>query len=255
MNRLLACCLPPCGASGGRFLRSAPTRRGQMRQPQLNCKSVSGGEMYDVIVIGARCAGAVTAMLLARQGHRVLLIERGMIPSDLHQGHFIHKQGPRLLAEWGLLGRVVATNCPPITTYLTDFGDGPLIGRNIRVGPVAWGYGPRRRQLDQVLVEAAIEAGAEFRPNFLVEDCLWDGNQVKGVRGRDNGKSTSRTENSLVTIGADGRNSTLARTVGAPSYEETPPLTCWYFSYWSGVPTEGFEWYMRQNRVIFSFLT
>jgi len=123
------------------------------------------------------------------------------------------------------------------------------------MGNVAWGYAPRRRQLDQVLVEAAIEAGAEFRPNFLVEDCLWDGNQVKGVRGRDNGKSTSRTENSLVTIGADGRNSTLARTVGAPSYEETPPLTCWYFSYWSGVPTEGFEWYTRTNRVIFSFLT
>jgi len=211
--------------------------------------------MYDAIVIGARCAGAVTAMLLARHGHRVLLLERGVIPSDVHRGHFIHRHGPKRLADWGLLERIVATNCPPLTTHLTDFGDFPLIGRDIRVGNVAWGYAPRRRQLDRVLVEAAIEAGVEFRPNFLVENCLWDGDRVNGIRGRDQRQAISSTENAIITIGADGRNSTLARTVGAPSYEEVPTLTCWYFSYWSGVPTEGFEWYIRKNRVIFSFLT
>jgi len=211
--------------------------------------------MYDAIVIGARCAGAVTAMLLARDGHRVLLLDRGVIPSDVHRGHFIHRHGPKRLADWGLLERVVGTNSPPITTHLTDFGDFPLIGRDIRLGDVAWGYAPRRRQLDQVLVEGAVEAGAEFRPNFLVESCLWDADRVTGVRGRDHGQPTNSTEKALITIGADGRNSTLARAVGAPSYEETPTLTCWYFSYWSGVPTEGFEWYLRKNRVIFSFLT
>jgi len=133
--------------------------------------------MYDAIVIGARCAGAVTAMLLARHGHKVLLLERGDIPSDIHQGHFIHKHGPKRLAEWGLLERVVATNCPPITAHLTDFGDFPLIGRDVQVENVAWGYAPRRRQLDQVLVEAAVEAGVELRPNFLVDSFLWDVNQ------------------------------------------------------------------------------
>jgi len=211
--------------------------------------------MYDAIVIGARCAGAVTAMLLARYGHRVLLLERGVIPSDVHRGHFIHKHGPKRLADWGLLERIVGTNCPQLTTHLTDFGDFPLIGRDIRAGNVAWGYAPRRRQLDQVLVEAAIEAGVEFRPKFLVENCLWDGDRVKGIRGRDQRHAVSCTEKALITIGADGRNSTLARAVGAPSYEEVPTLTCWYFSYWSGVPTEGFEWYIRKKRVIFSFLT
>jgi len=211
--------------------------------------------MYDAIVIGARCAGAVTAMLLARQGHRVLLLERGVIPSDVHRGHFIHRHGPKRLADWGLLERVVATNCPPLTTHLTDFGDFPLIARDVRIENVAWGYAPRRRQLDQVLVEAAIEAGAEFRPNFLVDDCLWSGERVVGIRGRDHRKGTSCTERARVTIGADGRNSALARAVGAPAYEEIPTLTCWYFSYWSGVATEGFEWYLRKNRVIFSFLT
>ena len=211
--------------------------------------------MYDAIVVGARCAGAVTAMLLARQGHRVLLLERGVIPSDVHRGHFIHRHGPKRLADWGLLEKVVGTNCPPLTTHLTDFGDFPLIGRDIRVGNVAWGYAPRRRQLDQVLVEAAIEAGAEFRPNFLVENCLWNDDRVAGIRGRDLRSRTSCAERALITIGADGIHSTLARAVGAPSYEETPALTCWYFSYWSGVPTEGFEWYLRKNRVIFAFLT
>jgi flavin-dependent dehydrogenase len=211
--------------------------------------------MYDAIVIGARCAGAVTAMLLSRQGHRVLLLERGAFPSDVHRGHFIHRHGPQRLADWGLLERVVDTNCPPLTTHLSDFGDFPLIGREIRVGNVAWGYAPRRRQLDQVLVEAAVEAGAEFRPNFLVESCLWESDRVKGIRGRDHLQRISSTEEALITVGADGRNSTLSRVVGASAYEETPTLTCCYFSYWSDVTTEGFEWYLRKNRVIFAFRT
>lgn len=211
--------------------------------------------MYDAIVIGAGCAGAVTAMLLARRGHRVLLVERRLIPSDVHQGHFIHKQGSRLLAEWGLLDQIVATNCPPITTHLTDFGDFPLVGREIRVGNVAWGYGPRRRQLDPVLVEAAVEAGVEYRPNFLVERLLWNGERVEGICGRRRHHGSSCLEKAHITIGADGKNSGLARAVRAFRSEETPALTCWYFSYWSGVPTEGFEMYLRNNRAIFSFST
>ena len=211
--------------------------------------------MYDAIVIGARCAGAVTAMLLARRGHRVLMLERGAFPSDVHQGHFIHKRGPQWLAKWGLLEKIAATNCPPLFTHLSDFGDFPLTGRDIRAGEVAWGYGPRRRQLDQVLVEAALEAGVEFRPNFQVEGCLWDDHQVVGIRGRDHRQHPSGAEKARITIGADGKNSFLARAVGAPSYEETPTLTCWYFSYWSGVPTEGFEMYIREKRAIFAFST
>ena len=70
--------------------------------------------MYDAIVVGARCAGAATAMLLARQGRRVLLLERGDTLGDVPRGHFLHRLGPKRLADWGLLERVVATNCPPI---------------------------------------------------------------------------------------------------------------------------------------------
>ena len=59
--------------------------------------------MYDAIVVGARCAGASTAMLLARRGHRVLLVDRAKFPSDIPHGHAIHMGGPARLARWGLL--------------------------------------------------------------------------------------------------------------------------------------------------------
>ena len=73
-------------------------------------------DSYDVIVVGARCAGAPTAMLLARKGLDVLLVDRAQFPSDIPHGHFIHRHGPRRLAEWGLLDRVLASGCPRVTT-------------------------------------------------------------------------------------------------------------------------------------------
>src|SRR5262245_20700116 len=117
--------------------------------------------MHDVIVVGARCAGASTAMLLARWGYRVLLVDRATFPSDIPHGHFIHRQGPRRLARWGLLDRIVATNCPATTTSVMDLGDSALVGTELTVDGVALGYGPRRSVLDKVLIDAAVEAGAE----------------------------------------------------------------------------------------------
>ena len=124
--------------------------------------------MYDVIVCGARCAGAPTAMLLARKGYEVLLLDRASFPSDLPHGHLIHREGPGRLKAWGLLDRIIATNCPPITSMTTDYGDHPLTGVGLARDGVAMAYAPRRRPLDQVLVEAAVEAGAELRAGFRV---------------------------------------------------------------------------------------
>ena len=75
--------------------------------------------VYDAIVIGARCAGASTAMLLARAGHDVLLVDRGRFPSEIPHGHFIHRHGPARLSRWGLLDRVLATGCQAITSALS----------------------------------------------------------------------------------------------------------------------------------------
>jgi flavin-dependent dehydrogenase len=210
--------------------------------------------MYDAIIIGARCAGAPTAMLLARQGYRVLLVDRATFPSDLPHGHFIHRQGPARLKRWGLLDRVVASGCPPIRSMSTDFGDFALVGQDLVIDDVALGYAPRRSALDAILVEAAVAAGAELRQGFAVEGFLADGDRITGIRGRDRG-GASVTEQARITIGADGRNSRLARAVGAPAYDAVPPLTCWYFSYWSDVPPLAVEVAARPNLAIFAFPT
>jgi hypothetical protein len=77
---------------------------------------------YDAIVVGARCAGSPTALLLARMGYRVLVVDRATFPSDTISTHLIHPSGVAALKEWGLLDRLVATGCPPIHTYSFDFG-------------------------------------------------------------------------------------------------------------------------------------
>jgi flavin-dependent dehydrogenase len=209
--------------------------------------------VYDAIIVGARCAGAATAMLLARRGHRVLLVDRATFPSDLPHCHFLHCRGPARLKRWGLLGRVAATGAPPITSVSSDYGDFPLRDRGIMVDGTPLGYGPRRRALDQILLDAAVEAGAELRTGFAVQDYIGDGERITGIRGRVAAGRTSVAEHARVTIGADGRNSRLARTVEAPTYEELPPLTCWYFSYWSGIPDPGLQVHLRGRRLLLAF--
>lgn len=212
--------------------------------------------MYDAIVVGARCAGAATAMLLARRGHRVMLVDRATFPSEIPHGHFIHKDGPRRLKRWGLLDKIASLDSPPIRTLLMDLGDFPLVARDLIVDGVALGYAPRRKALDQVLVDAAVEAGAELRSGFVVEDFVSDGDRLTGIRGRALPRGALVTERARLIVGADGRNSRLARAVQVPVYEATPPLACWYFSYWSNVPhSDGVEIYRRARNAFFAHPT
>jgi flavin-dependent dehydrogenase len=211
--------------------------------------------MYDAIIIGARCAGATTAMLLARKGLKVLLVDRATFPSEIPHGHLIRKLGTKRLADWGLLDRVLATNCPPVTSWTTDFGDFRLVGSDLGVEGVPMSVGPRRSRLDQVLIEAAVDAGVELRVGFAVHDLIAEGDRITGIRGRDVAGGSTLTEQAAVVIGADGRNSLVARTVDAPAYEMVPTLSCWYFSYWSGVEDHGLELIVRNRRAIFAFPT
>ena len=211
--------------------------------------------MYDAIVVGARCAGASTAMLLARKGLDVLLVDRATFPSDIPHGHFVHRHGPRRLADWGLLDRVLETNCPAVTSMTTDFGDFPLAGRELVVDGVPLGVGPRRSRLDNVLVEAAVDAGVELRDGFAVDEFTQEGDRITGIRGHRRGSRPGVTERAAVVVGADGRNSRLARHVQAPAHDAVPTISCWYFSYWSGVPATGLELYVQDERAIFAHPT
>ena len=147
---------------------------------------------YDVIVVGARCAGSPTAMLLARRGYKVLLLDRATFPSDTISTHLIHPQGVAALKKWGLLDRLLTTGCPPIVAYAFDLGPLVLSGSpGIEGSPVS--YGPRRTVLDKLLVDAAAEAGAEVRTGFSVDEVFFDGGRVGGVRGHQK-KGTSVVE-------------------------------------------------------------
>ena len=125
-----------------------------------------------------------TALLLARKGFRVLVVERTRFPAEMPHGHFVHRHGPELLQRWGVLDDIVRSACPPVTQMTVDLGDFPLTGTNLVHKGVALGYGPRRRVLDNTLIQAAIAAGAEFRDGFSVEEYLSDGGAVVGMRGR-----------------------------------------------------------------------
>ena len=210
--------------------------------------------MYDAIIIGARCAGSPTALLLARQGYRVLLLDRCAFPSDTYRNHFIQHPGMVHLHRWGLLDRVAASNCPPIGVFVTDYGDFPLATPVESGDGVDVNYAPRRIVLDAILVEAAVAAGAELRERFTVHDLLTEDGRVVGVRGRAEG-GASVTERARLVIGADGAHSIVAKAVRAPVYNARPTLTFAYYSYFSGVPMAGIELRVRPDRAYISFPT
>jgi flavin-dependent dehydrogenase len=203
---------------------------------------------YDAIVIGARCAGSPTAMLLARQGHRVLVVDKASFPSDTMSTHLVHPPGIAALERWGLLERLVETGCPPVERYLFDFGPVSVAGSPQPIDGVSRAYGPRRTVLDKLLVDAAAEAGAEIRESFIVEEILTENGAVTGIRGHSAGGG-SVTESAKVVIGADGKHSLLAKAVKPESYNERPSQMAMYYAYWSDLPVEGFETRIRaENR-------
>jgi 2-polyprenyl-6-methoxyphenol hydroxylase-like FAD-dependent oxidoreductase len=212
------------------------------------------GHAYDVIVVGARCAGSPTAMLLARRGYKVLLVDRATFPSDTISTHLIHPPGVAALKRWQLLDRVVATNCPAIGTYTFDVGPFVLVGTP-GVGDEAVAYAPRRTVLDKLLVDAAAEAGVEVREGFTVEDVLTDHGRIAGVRGHGRGGAPV-TERASLVIGADGLHSRIAAAAAPEQYHERPPLEAGYYTYWSGLPMHGrFEAFDRGDRAFAAWPT
>jgi 2-polyprenyl-6-methoxyphenol hydroxylase-like FAD-dependent oxidoreductase len=205
-------------------------------------------QKYSAIVIGARCAGSPTAMLLARKGHRVLVVDRATFPSDTISTHIVQPRAVASLARWGILDRLIATGCPPITNFSYDFGPLRLSGTpGTSDAPVA--YCPRRTILDKLLVDAAAESGAEIREGFAVDRLLVEGDRVTGIVGRARGSDAPITEQADVVIGADGRFSIVAETMKPEQYNEKAPLLCGYYTYWSDLPIDAsFDTYIRPNR-------
>ena len=210
---------------------------------------------YDAIIVGARCGGSPTAMLLARHGYRVLLVDRATFPSDTMSTHIVHNPGIAQLQRWGLADRLIATGCPAIDTYRFDFGPFAIAGTPRAANGAPQAYAPRRKVLDSLLVEAAEHAGAEVRTGCSVEELLVEDGTVVGIRARTKGGS-SHEEHARVVIGADGVHSLVARAVQASAYREVPAREAMYYSYWSGMPTGGeFQVYLRPTRALIAIPT
>jgi flavin-dependent dehydrogenase len=210
----------------------------------MNRKEIAMTAGYDAIVVGARCGGSPTAMLLAREGYRVLLVDKATFPSDTISTHVLHPPAVAALARWGILEQLEATGCPPIKRYSFDFGPVGVAGSPRAADGLAYGYGPRRVVLDALLVEAASAAGAEVREAFTVEEVVVEDGVVTGIRGHAK-RGETVTERARVVVGADGKHSLVAKAVQPEQYNEAPSLTPSYYAYWSGLPTDGFETFIR----------
>lgn len=209
---------------------------------------------YDAIVIGARCAGSPTAMLLARRGHRVLMVDRSTFPSDTLSTHFVHAPGVAALRRWGLRDALAGSGCPAIRTYSFDFGPFAIAGSPRPADGVDEAYCPRRQVLDTLLVEAAAAAGVEVRQGFSVDEVLVEDGTVVGVRGREAG-GRRVTERARIVVGADGRSSSVAKAVRPDEYATKPAVGPAFYSYWSGVGSSGFEVAVRDGVGMAAFPT
>lgn len=198
---------------------------------------------YDAIVIGARCAGAATAMLMARHGARVLLVDRSAEGSDTLSTHALMRGAVMQLHNWGVLPAIIAENTPPIRRTSFIYGEAEPIDIDLSdsFGTQAL-YAPRRTVLDRQLVRAAREAGVDTLFGVAMTGVSRDANgRVEGVtlRGRDGDHDIACD----LVVGADGRNSSLARHVGAGLIKRGTNMSQIAFGYFSGVQQRGYCWY------------
>lgn len=202
---------------------------------------------YDAVVVGARCAGAATAFLLARAGAKVLLIDRQAYGSDTMSTHALMRTGVLQLHRWGLLGAVMAEATPEVRSTTFHYGSESI---RIKIKPeheVEYLCAPRRTVLDRVLVDAAREAGAEVRHGILLSDTQVDSSgRVVGGRLRDSAGHESGVRCDML-IGADGRQSIVARLVNAETHLESRTSSSCVYGYYEGLNRDGFHWHFATN--------
>lgn len=183
-----------------------------------------------MIIVGARVAGAATAILLGELGWRVLLCDRAALPSPAVSTHFFGPSVVRFLDELGVLEQVLLTGAPPLRRWHlevhgTNYG-APMITRS----PHTYNLCVRREVLDDILLRRALrESTVELRDRSRIHRLLWQDGAVVGIGGR------GWQEKAQMVVGADGRGSFVARCVGAADLFDGGTLRATFHAYWEGV--------------------
>jgi flavin-dependent dehydrogenase len=204
-------------------------------------------EPYDAVIVGGRVAGASTALLLARAGHRVAVVERARVTSDTLSTHLIWPAGVLLLQRWGLLEAIIAAGTPVLSRIHNDV-DG--VAFDLPVWPesgVDAIVAPRRTVLDPTILAAAERAGADVFERVTVDGLSRDAaGRVDGVVGRG-GDGRAVHLAARVVVGADGWRSRVARDAGAVAYDERTPTNAVHYAYWAGLDHRGVEFWYRSH--------
>jgi len=205
-------------------------------------------QRYDALVVGARCAGAATAMLMARHGLKVLVIDRSGYGTDTLSTHALMRGAVLQLHRWGLLPKVAAMGTPAVRSTRFHYGDEVV---EVAIKP-SHGmdalYAPRRTVLDRLLVDAAWESGAEvrFRHSLAALIRRPDGRVSGAVVNDEEGRRVEVAAD--LVVGADGIGSAVARLVEAPVLHGARHTTAAVYGYWSGIRTDGYHWHYQEGR-------
>jgi 2-polyprenyl-6-methoxyphenol hydroxylase-like FAD-dependent oxidoreductase len=201
---------------------------------------------HDVVIVGARAAGAATALLLARAGLDVLVLDRSPAGTDTLSTHALLRPGVVQLHRWGVLDAVIAAGTPPVRRTTFVYADEVVPVPLKPAHGVDALYAPRRTVLDPILAGAAAEAGADIRYETTITGVVRDvSGRVTGVEGAAHGRPVRHLARWV--IGADGVRSMIARAVGAPVERQGTGATAAVYGYWSDLAADGYEWIFRPN--------
>ncbi|MGV2621161.1 UNVERIFIED_CONTAM: NAD(P)/FAD-dependent oxidoreductase [Halobacillus marinus] len=203
---------------------------------------------YDVVITGARVAGASLAVLLGKLGKKVLLIDKAPFPSDTLSTHYMSHTG--YLEELGILDKLLAGGLRKVDRMRTHIGSSYIDGPRS-----AYTVIPKRDRLDMLLIERTfLYEGVTFLSETAVREVLWDQDRMVGVRIK--GKGREKEVYGDLIVGADGKHSTIARQAGAEVYHDTPSLRPVLYGYFEGIPpleTPTTEIFLHEGRIGFLF--
>lgn len=213
---------------------------------------------YDVIIVGARCAGATLAISLAKAGIQVLLLDRATFPSDTLSTNTFFNNTTAILREMGVLEQLLETNVTPVKSIKFQFEDTVIEGPLPMVDGEDTAYSIKRRYLDDIMLQyAKTKENITVMEGIRVTDVIVDGDTVIGVIGEDRSKKIQAYKSRLV-VGADGRNSMIRKLVNSQKKTSSPSTVAVYYGYFAGIKHEEipkFEVYKRKDKMTIFFPT